>query len=255
LDAFARYYDVDAGLETEDIPFYLAMARRTGGPVLEVACGTGRVLLPLARAGFDVVGLDISPAMLAIAREKVASAGLQRKVRLVLGDARDFDLGQRFRFAFVALNSFMHLVDDEDQVRALRAIRRHLAPDGLLAIDLPNPETTLLGEASGQLIHEWTREAPDTGNQLLKLRSQRADTASQLLDLTFIYDEVAPDGQVRRTAIPFPLRYFHRREMLLLLEKCGFVVEAIYGSHELAEYEADSLKMIFVATPVPLTRV
>lgn len=247
MDAFARYYDVDTGLETEDVPFYVAFARRTGGPILEVACGTGRVLLPLAEAGFEVVGLDISRAMLNIAWEKVQSAGLQDKVRLVLGDARDFDLGMRFNLAFVALNSFMHFVDDEDQVRVLRGIARHLKPGGFLILDLPNPEQSILGESGGHLIHEWIRRAPDTGHQLLKFRSQRADTASQLLDLTFIYDDVAPDGQVRRTAIPFALRYFHRREVELLLERCGFAVEAVYGSYELEAYQDGSLKLIVVA--------
>ena len=254
MDAFARYYDVDTGLETEDVPFYVAFARRTGGPILEVACGTGRVLLPLAQAGFDVVGVDVSPAMLAIAREKVESAGLQGKVRLVQADARDFSIDsmhERFNLAFIALNSFMHFVDHEDQVRVLRGIARHLKPGGFLILDLPNPEQTILGESSGHLIHEWTRQAPDTGHQLLKFRSQRADTASQLLDLTFIYDDVAPDGQVRRTAIPFALRYFHRREVELLLERCGFAVEAVYGGFELEDYQDSSLKLIVVARRAP----
>ena len=246
MDAFARYYDVDAGQETADIPLYVAFARRTGGPILEVACGTGRVLLPLAQAGFDVVGLDISPAMLALARQKVDAAGLQGKVGLVEADARGFHLGERFNLAFVALNSFTHFLTEEDQERTLRCIHEHLVPGGLLILDLPNPEPALLGEAGGQVVHEWTRPAPQTGHQLLKFRTQRVDTASQLVDLTFIYDEVAPDGQLRRTAIPFTLRYFHRREMELLLDRCGFAVDAIYGSYELDAYRADSLKMIFV---------
>lgn len=252
MDAFARYYDVDAGLETEDLPFYLAIARRTGGPVLEVGCGTGRVLVPLARAGFDVVGVDVSPAMLALAAQRVAAAGPQSKVSLVRADARRLDLVERFNLAFVALNSLMHFVGDGDPEDALSAIHRHLRPTGLLVLALPNPEATLLGESSGQLVHEWTRTAPDTGHQLLKLRSQTIDSARQVLRLTFVYDDVAPDGTLRRTAIPFELRYFFPRELRLLLEKSRFAIEDFYGGYELEPFESDSEHMVVVARPVPV---
>ena len=249
FDDFAKYYDIDSGLETADIPFFVALARRHGGPVLEIGCGTGRVLVPLARAGFDVVGVDISPAMIAAARAKVDAAGVGGRVRLVQADARALDLGEnaRFPFAFIALNSFMHFVVESDQEEALHAVHEHLRPGGLLVLDLPNPEPTLLGEGDGALVHEWTRVYPGTGNPVMKFRTQRVDTAEQLLDLQFIYDEIRPGGELLRMALPFQLRYFHRRELALLLEKCGFAVEAIYGSHELDEYGADSLKLIVLA--------
>ena len=256
-DAFARYYDLDVGLELDDIPFFAALAKQTGGPVLEVGCGTGRVLVPLARAGHEVVGLDISPAMLAGAARKIEEAGVQRRATLVEADARDFTIAgpdgdskrpRQFGLAFVALNSFMHFVDDQDPQRVLRAIGRHLRPGGTLVLDLPNPESSLLGETGGQLIHEWTRTSPISGNQVLKLRSQRLDAVSQLLDLTFIYDEVEPDGLLRRTALPFMLRYFHPRELNLLLDACGFDVTAVYGGYELEDFHDDCVKMIYVAS-------
>ncbi len=99
------------------------------------------------------------------------------------------------------------------------------------------------------MIHEWTRRAPGSGHQILKFRSQTVDSAAQLLQVSFIYDEVAPDGVVRRTAIPFQLRYFFPRETTLLLEKCGFEVEAVYGSYELDPFESGSEKMIVLAAP------
>ncbi len=247
MDAFARYYEVDSGLETEDIPFYLALARRAAGPILEVACGTGRVLVPLARAGFEVVGLDVSPAMLEIARAKVEAAGLQARIRLVQADARSFALGERFGLAVVALNSFMHFVEDGDPERVLLAVARHLRPEGLLAIDLPNPEATLLAERDGALVHEWTRRLGADGRMVQKLRSQRVDSARQVLQVEFVYDDLAPDGLLRRTVLSFPMRYFFPREMDLLLEKCGYEVEGVYGSHELDPFESDSPKMILLA--------
>jgi SAM-dependent methyltransferase len=248
-DRFARYYDLDLGDESEDIDLYLGFAKRSGGPVLEVGCGTGRLLLPLARAGYRCVGVDVSPAMLAIARRKLAAIGSTCSATFVRADARDFELSERFGLAFIGLNSFMHFVTDGDQRQVLAGIRRRLDSLGTLILDLPNPDASLLGETSGQLVHEWTRTSLETGWLVTKLRSQRVDTSTQLLDLLFIYDEVDGDGLVRRTAVPFQLRYFYRRELELLLEACGFSVEAVYGDYWLGAYAPESPKLIVVARP------
>lgn len=248
-DRFARYYDLDLGGEAEDADFYAELARRTGGPVLELGCGTGRLLEPLARAGHRCVGVDVSSAMLAVADRKLAAAGLRSAVELVQADARELALDRRFGLAFIALNSFMHFVSDEDQRRVLTCARAHLSELGLLVLDLPNPDFSLLGETSGQVIHEWTRVSPESGRQVVKFRSQRVDTSRQLLDLLFAYDELDWDGTVRRTAIPFRLRYLYRRELDLLLEACGFTVDAVYGDYWLGAYGPDSPKLIVVARP------
>jgi ubiquinone/menaquinone biosynthesis C-methylase UbiE len=107
-DVFARFYDLDTEGYEEDLAFWLSLARRTGGPILELACGTGRVMLPLAEQGFAVVGVDISPAMLAIAREKLSAAGVLDRTELVEGDVLTMELHRQFPLAFVALNSFGH---------------------------------------------------------------------------------------------------------------------------------------------------
>lgn len=253
FDGFARYYDLDTGFETDDIDFFVALARKVGGPILEVGCGTGRVLLPLAKAGYRITGIDISPAMLEKARSKAQRAGLTEGVTLVEADARvlrlDTKSGQpeEYRLAFIALNSFMHFVEEGDAEAALRSTARHLRPGGALVLDLPNPEASLLGETGGQLIHEWTRLNPENGNLVLKFRSQNIDTARQVIDLTFIYDETASDGLTRRTALPFSLRYYHPRELALLLREAGFTIESIYGDYELGDFSQDSLKLLVVA--------
>src|SRR5579863_1653723 len=118
-DAFARFYDLDTAEITEDLAFWLNLARRTGGPILEVAAGTGRVLLPLARAGFSIVGVDLSGPMLEVARAKVARARLSAPVELIQADALDLDLGRRFKLALVALNSFGHFAEPGEPERAL----------------------------------------------------------------------------------------------------------------------------------------
>src|SRR5713226_4481605 len=92
-DSFARFYDLDTLEVVDDLPFWINLARRTGGPVLEVGCGTGRVVIPLAESGAHVVGIDVSAAMLAIARDKVSAAGVDGRVELIRADALSLRLG------------------------------------------------------------------------------------------------------------------------------------------------------------------
>lgn len=246
MDDFPRLYDLDTDDLVDDLGFYVALARRTGGPVLEVGCGTGRVLVPLAVAGFDVTGIDLDAGMLERARGRIARAEVGERARVVEADARSFSLHERFGLAVIALNSFLHFVSDGDQLGALRVIRQHLKRDGLLVLDLPNPEPALLGEAGGQVVLEWTRTDPETGREVSKFRSQRVDTANQLVELTLLFDE--SDGELlRRRIYRLNLRYVYRRELELLLEKCGFAVEALYGGYDLSEYSSESLKIIALA--------
>jgi SAM-dependent methyltransferase len=248
-DVMARYYDLFYSCLTADIPMYLGFAQRCGSPLLELACGTGRIVLPLARAGYEVTGLDVSLAMLERARAKVEVEGLLTKVRLVQGDMRNFSLDGRYNLAYVPLNSFMHLTTVGDQLAALHCIRRHLVPGGLLVIDLYNPDLNILLEGDGRVVLEKMLTDPATGNTLQWFHTRRADPTSQMQEVTFIIDEIGADGTVRRTIFPFCMRYLVRPEMELLLEKAGFVTEQVYGSYELDTFGTDSEKMIFVARP------
>lgn len=140
-DVFARFYDLDTEGFDADLPFWVNLARRTGGPILEVGCGTGRVLLPLARAGLSVVGVDVSPSMLAIAHDKIAQAGQSTRITLVEADALTLQLKRRFNLAFIALNSFGHFFEPGAAERVLERINANLVPNGLLAW-LPRATTT-----------------------------------------------------------------------------------------------------------------
>ena len=127
----AEFYDhVAPYRERADVAFFVEMAQAAGGPVLEIGCGTGRVLIPTARAGIEIVGLDLSPSMLAVCRSNLAqeSAETQARVRLVEGDMRDFDLGQQFALVTLPFRPFQHLTSVEDQIACLTTIHRHLAP-------------------------------------------------------------------------------------------------------------------------------
>lgn len=252
FDLFARYYDFEHGRFEADLSLYKGFATRTGSPILELGCGTGRVLLPLAEAGFAVTGVDVSAAMLDRVRGKLAARPhLAPRVRLVQGDARDLDLPERFGLAFWALNSFMHLLTQPDQLRALRNARGLLREGGLLILDLFQPDPALLLEADGRLLHDATWWHGPDDRTVLKYSSRRLDQGEQRLDVTYIYEEQPPDGRTSRVVAPFALRYLHRFEAELLLERAGFAVEALYGSYELDEFAADSERMIFVARKGP----
>jgi SAM-dependent methyltransferase len=246
FDPFARFYDLDTEGLDADLAFWIQLARRTGGPVLEIGCGTGRVLLPLARAGFSVVGVDVSPAMLAIAREKVAVARLGKQVELVQADALDLHLNRLFPLVFVALNSFGHFAEPGEPARALESMRAHLEPGGLVALDLTNPTPGAFGETNGLVIHEYTRPGPTPGWQTVKLRSQWQDYVAQRIDVSCMYDEVSPSGEIRRTLAPFVLRYFYPNELRLLFERAGLTVEAMYGSYDLDPLSDESDRLIVI---------
>jgi len=248
-ETMSRFYDLEHETITADVDLYLNFAHRCGSPILELGCGTGRVLVPLARAGYAVTGLDNSPAMLARARRRLAaqSPRVRTRVNLIQADVRDFALAQRYTLAFIALNGFMHLLTREDQLRALRCIHRHLVPGGTFILDLPHISPSLLVSSDERVtVHDEYRD-PDTGQPIFKWVTGVVDQARQFQHVRFMYDQVQPDGVVRRTVVTFTLRYFFRYEVELLLDKAGFEVEGLYGSYELDAYEDPCERMLFVA--------
>jgi SAM-dependent methyltransferase len=249
FDRFARFYDLDYDVFQDDVPFYLGLAELTGGPVLELGCGTGRLLAPLARAGFEVTGVDASSGMLQVAGGKVAGLGkpAAQRITLVQADMRTVALPQQFRLAFIAFNSFLHLTNMQDQLRALRAWHQALVPGGLLAIDVDNPHPQPLAEIDGRLEVQNRWLDPATGATVLKQVTRTLDAGRQLQHVVFIYDEVFPSGEVKRTLAPFDARYLHRFEGELLLDKAGFALEQVYGSYDLDPYTGESDRMIFLA--------
>ncbi|MGQ9598173.1 MAG: SAM-dependent methyltransferase [Anaerolineae bacterium] len=244
---YARFYDLDLGEQDEDLFLIEQFAARCGSPILEMACGTGRVLIPLARQGYEVTGVDVSPAMLEVARRRIAAEGLTEHVNLVQQDMRELVLDRRFNLVFVAVNSFMHLLTLEDQLRTLVRIRQHLNPNGLLLLDLFNPDLSRLLSFQGQVILDKVMIDPETGHRLLKFRSERVDLGRQIIDVTYLVDELDGEGRIRRTLFPFSIRYLFAGELELLLRSAEFHIEAIYGSYELDPFTGDSERMIAVA--------
>jgi len=247
MNRIAHFFDADYADYLDDLPAITAYAQRTGGPLLELGCGTGRLLIPLAQAGYTVSGVDISPEMLRIAQAKAQAAGVADQVSLIQGDYADAPLPGTYQFAFVVMNTFMHLLTQADQLRALRHWRAHLAPDGLLLIDIFHPDVAQLASLGGRIELEKSWVDPETGNIVLKQLSRTVDLAEQTLHVNLIYDEVTTDGRVHRTLAPFDMRYLWRFEAELLLNKAGFTLEAIYGDWDLTPFDNSSDRMILVA--------
>ncbi len=247
LDLIARFFDADYADYLDDLPVIEAFAQRTGGPLLELGCGAGRLLIPLAEAGYRVTGVDLSPAMLAIAGDKARRAGVTQRVTLLQGDYTDMPLGGPYRLAFVVMNTFLHLLSQADQLAALRHWAEHLTPGGLLLIDVLHPDVAQLASFDGRLeLEKWWTD-PETGHTVMKQLTRTVDLAEQTLHVTLVYDEIAADGQLRRTLAPFDLRYLWRFEAELLLKQAGFTLEALYGDWTLSPFEGSSDRMILVA--------
>ena len=244
-------YDATAQGVPGDVEFFVRLAREAdaaGLPVLELACGTGRVTVPIARAGVRVVGLDASPAMLGRAREK--AAGLAN-ARWVDGDMRTFDLPERFGLIAIPFRSFQHLLTVEDQLACLGCIRRHLAPGGRAVINIFNPDIVrianwLTARKGGlQLSHEG-------GGGWKRWETAEYATATQALGVTFIDERLGEGGVVQsRVYRGLKLRYTFRYEMEHLLARAGFAIEALYGDFSGNAFVDTSPEMVWLARPAP----
>jgi SAM-dependent methyltransferase len=231
-----RSYDsINAGdrpVTRGDAGFYLDLARRSGGEVLEIGVGTGRVALQLAAAGVRVTGVDASAAMLAIAAEKAAGAGVADRLRLECADMRTFDLaGEKFALAIVPFRAFQVLLSPEDQLAALASIRRHLRPSGFLALHLFDPDLRLLLPGASGPIERQVGVDRDTGRAVEGvLETSQLDLVNQVRRDLWRYRAFAVDGTVaEEEVLELSLRWTFRWEMRHLLRLAGFVVEAEFS--------------------------
>ena len=234
-----------------DVRFFVEAARAAGSPVLELGSGTGRVLIPTARAGIAITGLDASPSMLAICRRELEAepAEVRERVRLVEGDMRDFDLGARFHLVTLPFRPFQHLVTVEDQLACLASVRRHLAPNGRMILDLFNPSLEALTQPVGvESPPEAEFTTPDGRKVVRRFRLRSRDRAAQVQDVELIYDVAHPGGRTERLLHAFPMRYFFRFEAEHLLYRAGFVVEEVFSDYDRAPFGANYPgELIFVA--------
>ncbi len=241
-DAFvAEFYDhVVPYRDRPDVEFFVAMARDAGGPVLEIASGTGRILIPTARAGVEVTGLELSDRMLQRCRAKLADEPdeVRRRVRLEAGDMRRFDLGRAFALVTFPFRPFQHLLTVEDQLDCLRSARRHLRSGGRIVLDLFNPSIPkLAGRDFGAIVDEEPPfTMPDGRKVVRRHRIADCDYATQIVRAELIYEVTHPDGRAEQLVHRFPIRFLFRYEAEHLLARAGFEVEHVYSDYQRAPF-------------------
>jgi SAM-dependent methyltransferase len=250
---YAETYDTVVPDWPGEIEFYRelgAQAQARGQSVLEVACGTGRVAVRLAEDGIDVVGLDLSPAMLSIAQEK--RAGMDN-VRWVQADMRAFELSELFGLAIIPGHSFQNLLTPGDQVAALTAIRRHLIPGGILVVHLDHQSVdwlgALTGDRGGVFETAGTFCHPRTGRQIRISRAWSYEPATQTAVSQTIWEALDATGAVVERWESGPLRFhcLFRFEMDHLLARTGFAMDVVYGDFHRGTLRDDSSEMVWVA--------
>lgn len=249
--ALARLYDLDLADDPGDLDLYLALAGRTGGPVLELAAGTGRLAVPLAAAGFDVTAVDVDPAMLERARSRAAAAGERTRRRLTFVEADllglELPAANAFRLAFVALNSLFLLATRDAQRAAFRSLASHLAPGGLAVVDVWLPDADDLARFDGRLVLEYERIDPETGWTVMKTAAARHDAATGTVELTTIFDEGEPGTPPARWTRHDALRLVSPDELRDFAEAAGLTVESVAGGYDLEELGAGSERAIVIA--------
>jgi ubiquinone/menaquinone biosynthesis C-methylase UbiE len=251
--AIAAYYDAENehhSMLEQDVPFFLDhLPRRRKQRVLELAAGTGRAAIPIAQAGHTVVGVDYDPAMLAIARRKRDVVGLsERQLSLVRADILKLNLRQRFDWACILFNTFLVFTTIAQQDAALQVVHRHLKPRGRLWIDIFQPNLALLAREQSVGYDPVLFHVPELDRTVLRSTDVRRDPAAQVQQITFNYRWYDDRGQERREKIEFALTFIFPRELQLLLERNGFRLDRVYGNYDGSALNADSPRMIAVAS-------
>ncbi len=248
--ALARLYDLDLADDPGDLDLYLALAARTGGPILELAVGTGRLAVALAAGGYEVTGVDLDPAMLSRARAAADAMGkaAARRLRLVEDDARTVRLAAAgtFRLASIPLNSIFLMGRRADQAAAVATLAAHLAPGGLAVLDAWLPDADDLARYDGRLVLEWVREEPETGRTVSKTGSAVFDAATGVVRLTTMFDAGRPGEAPVRWVRVDRLRLVGPDELVAFAEAAGLEVETLAGDYGLGPLEAGADRVVLL---------
>jgi len=220
------------------LPWYMKLAHEASGDVLELACGTGQLTVPIAQAGLSIAGLDLSAPMLDRARERAATANVA--VEHLQGDMRNFDLDRRFGLIFIARNSLLHLHSTEDLVAAFVAARRHLAPGGIFAFDVFNPNVRLLARPAGERFPGFQKETEVFGTLSVE-ETYDYDAATQIgRGRWYISAQGKPDAWI----LDLVLRNIFPQELPLLLAAGGFRLNSRVGDIGQTSFHSNSRSQV-----------
>lgn len=246
--AIAEFYDLEHDHFEDDIGMYLHFAETSDGPVLELACGTGRIAVALANAGNIVVGADTSTAMLDRAHRRPLSP--DASLTFVRADMREASTipGGPFGFVILGLGALGHLTSSADQMTTLKSARKALTDEGLLAVDIMHASPHRLASLDGAVGLDgwWTTES---GGVVERFSSHAVHPADQIVDSRIWYDLTATDGTLSRHGATLTQRYFSPGELELMLHVAGFADTMLFGSYDLEPFDDDADRLIAIARP------
>lgn len=238
-----RHYDLldEKSSRDEELAFYLTLARSHGGTALELGCGTGTLTIPMAEAGIGMTGIDISPTMLSLAREKAAARGVRIAWRQ--GDVRGFHLSERFGLIYFPINSLLHLLDRESLDACFACVKRHLLPDGAFAFEVFNPSFAMLTRNAQHRYPVCEYDDPDGRGRVVVTENNTYDAAAQINHVRYYYRVVGSDEE---TVADLNMRILYPQELDACLHYNGFVVEAKYGDFTAAPFTSMSRAQILI---------
>lgn len=253
----ARFYDLDPRefLKT-DIPFYLRFAAKKNGPILELACGTGRITVPLAEAGHDVWGLEYSETMLEQFRNKLTGLAKETadKIHLVQGDMRHFQLDREFPLVILPCRSFQLLYDEEKENACLKCIYSHLTGNGYFIIDIGNFISNKGKEAewiSGEEFFDWENSDPKTGDKIQRTHVKKEiDKERQIIYPHKTFRITKPDGTVEKVVKRSPFKYFFEDQVRSLLAANGMKIIEEMGYYDGRPINEKNSEFLFVCQKI-----
>ncbi len=252
-DHIARYYDLSHDQLVDDIPFLLSQAAETLGPVLEVGCGSGRLLVPLARAGHDVIGIDDSPEMLARAEVRISTLppDVRERIRFIRADVTALDLSAQNRFGLIYFgnNTFMHL-DEAGAGAALKRLRPLLGPGGRLIIDVMNPVILSMAADDPDFVLEDTLVDAASGETIRQFTAYESIPGEQIVDVSWVYESEGGSTSSEDAPTKARLRYhyLYPHQYDLLFSLTGFRLTALLGDYDGSPFDEESDRLILLAT-------
>ena len=248
----AKHFDAAYATKSDlvDLPFYLDLARRSRGPVLEIGCGTGRVLLQIARREIEIHGVDNSAQMLRVLKSRLTTEPLdvRNKVRLHKGDMRSFRLKKKFPLVLAPFRPMQHMHTLDDQVRAFRTAAAHMSRTGIFAFDVFYPKFEMIQGGIGEEVQELEWPVEGEPNKIMRrfFRKESVDKIQQTFRFTFIFRTYDGAQLVHEESEPFQMSYYTYPHLQALFRLAGLEIVKEYGSFAKDTLDNSSQQMIFL---------
>ena len=246
---FSQFYDIYVGDWLDDLPFYMKYAQLITRPILEVGSGSGRLTIPLARAGLEVTALDSSSSMLAKLESRLRSESkeVQDRVSIVCANAQMMELSKQYELIIVPFYTFNYFLTSEAQIAVLKRLLSHLSQTGRLLLDVFVPHKRIKDCPPEPVLRVDTLDS-QTGQKIRGWNAYRMDTQNQLEIRRHTFETISPDGRISKKEFSTQRRYFFKSELEKLFSKHGFHVEAVFAGYDERPADDKSEQLMFVMT-------